>query len=284
MSSALAAATLGSGFLSTAGSVYTNAVNSATQQAINNQHAALQWAINADQIEAARMNNETAVNLANTAHQREVMDLRDANLNPILSANGNGSAVPALDTPGLEAPQLAAPTITNPLSGLANSLATAVQVNDNHQLNEERIKAIKADLNARGFGEGLTKDHERILGNLNRSLVYSDIHSAIAARQAQEEKANLENIRTQLEYGQLASYFGLRTRRDANGRITVTHPAKSEAIDLLREGLISDLKMRANQNMRAGINSATSIGNAASNIGSTIKSFLPRSWFKFERR
>ena len=280
MAISLGAATLGAGFLSTAGSVYANAVNSATQQRINDQNAQLQWAINADQIEAARMNNETAINLANTAHQREVMDLRDANLNPILSANGSGAAVPSLDTPGLESPQLAAPTITNPLSGLANSLATAVQVNDNHELNEQRIKAVKADLNARGFGEGLTKEHEKILGNLNRSLVYSGIHSAIAEKQAQEEKANLENIRTQLEYGQLASYFGLRTYREPNGRIAVTHPAKSEAIDLLREGLISDLKMRANQNMRAGINSATSIGNAASNIGGTIKSFMPKSWFK----
>ena len=261
MSAALA--TLGAGFLNTAGSVYTNAMNSAAQLAINKNNAAVQYAINADQIEVARMNNETAINLANTAHQREVRDLRDANLNPILSANGNGSAVPSLDTPGLEAPQAVAPTVDNPLSGLASSLASAVQVNDAHQLNEARLAAL-------GW-HGSPDDKKELLSALSEKAMM-EVNTArqeLLARQdramAESQKAMLDNFMNRVERGMVEDVYS----RDGY--------YKPEIRALIKEGIISDLKMRANRNFREGLNSAANVGSA---VGNTVRGFLPKHWFK----
>lgn len=59
--------------------------NSAKQA--NKQNIALQQETNAKSID-----------LANTAHQREIADLKAAGLNPVLSAGGQGAATPTLGT------------------------------------------------------------------------------------------------------------------------------------------------------------------------------------------
>lgn len=71
------------GLASTAGALYTNKKNLDANDYANK----VNWDI-------ARQNNATQIEMANTAHQREVADLRAANLNPILSAGGNGASTP----------------------------------------------------------------------------------------------------------------------------------------------------------------------------------------------
>lgn len=95
--------------INTAGNMYTNKQNLKAQQQQNQQNLAI-----------AAMNNATQIDMANTAHQREVKDLREAGLNPLLSAQGNGAAVPQLQQASLRAPQ-----IDNPVSEATQS-ATAL--------------------------------------------------------------------------------------------------------------------------------------------------------------
>lgn len=57
---------------------------------------------NRQQRKLQQSTNSEAINLANTAHQREVEDLRAAGLNPILSATGSGAATPSLGTAQLD--------------------------------------------------------------------------------------------------------------------------------------------------------------------------------------
>lgn len=80
--------------------------------------------------------NQLSIDLANTAHQREIRDLRAAGLNPILSAGGSGAATPSIG----------AVQAQNPYEGLGHtarevSKEIARLVSDQQLLSNDQIAA-----------------------------------------------------------------------------------------------------------------------------------------------
>lgn len=64
----------------------------------------------------AGANRDWQAYMSNTAHQREVEDLKKAGLNPVLSAGGNGASTPSGGAATLTAPQINMPEVFQAVS------------------------------------------------------------------------------------------------------------------------------------------------------------------------
>lgn len=82
----------------------------------------------------ATNNNAASIELANTAHQREVRDMMAAGLNPILSAGGKGAATPSMQAAPVQ-------NIVPAAVQAALQTATAKAQIDNLRETNEQIKA-----------------------------------------------------------------------------------------------------------------------------------------------
>lgn len=73
---------------------------------------------NKQNIAMQRETNAQSIDLSNSAHQREMADLRAAGLNPILSAKYGGASTPSLTSPTV---QSTAPAIQASAAGIQNA-------------------------------------------------------------------------------------------------------------------------------------------------------------------
>lgn len=128
------------------------------QLAQQNQAAANQF--NAQQ---AQINREFQMEMSNTAHQREVADLKAAGLNPILSAGGSGASSPSGSTAsGSAAPvDMGATTAAVEMAKAAISAKTQLQMNrDNinsaQQINNKSL-ALQRELGMLGFDNNIAQ-------------------------------------------------------------------------------------------------------------------------------
>lgn len=150
--------------VSTAGQLYANRANRKAQQAINDQ------ALN-----VAAINNATQIDMANTAHQREVADLRKAGLNPILSAGGSGASVPQLS-----APNLGTPKVDNPVSDAAHSAGQLSRYVGSSLANLQADTEVKQNTAENLATQNTNLDAQRDLykAQIIETLSRADLHNA----------------------------------------------------------------------------------------------------------
>lgn len=133
---------------------------------------------NRQQAKFQKSTNDTAISLANTAHQREVEDLRLAGLNPILSATGSGAPTPSLGTPNLD----------NVLDGFgSNARGIGEMLSKQRSLSNDSLK--------------LDNDARKLENRRNKETLSSDINSAkaLADREAVQAQFDRELAQDRLD-------------------------------------------------------------------------------------
>lgn len=259
-----------------AGSYYNNMMNAKNQLAINKANIGMQYAFNADQIAVAQMNNQTQIDMANTAHQREVQDLRDAGLNPILSATGgNGAAMPSLGNPsGISAPEGQAFKADNPLRELGTSAReigrylsaeykAEVEIQKEQALQQKELtKQLRMDTRVQSI------DSEAAFNENVFRLIES---KAKLAAQDQLKEAIPTRILPFIQHINSADAWGLNYRYN----IPVLN---DEVIDTIKKGILADYENQRWSSVRNWIGSfnqgaggLNSLSSGASTLRKTFK-------------
>lgn len=257
-----AIATILAGLASTAGALYTNKKNRDAQADAN----AINW-------EIARQNNATQIEMANTAHQREIRDLRAAGLNPILSAGGNGSS-----TPTLSAASMSPVHQDNAFEGLANSAkGLGRYMSEQYKQQVNNLRSQQGQIDASTAALEADTAATRLDNQYKKELVDADLWE-MDARRSEAHNAWMQSV---IERQAMCDLFGANLKMSKQGNMVIDDWGQfRKAVDLAKEGIESDMKVRSNQNWRANLSSFTPFvsPSAVNSAGSAAQRF--KSLFK----
>lgn len=141
--------------------------------------------------------NQLNIELANTAHQREVADLKAAGLNPVLSAGGQGASTPTLGTAtaqnempgGLMSQAGQAAQILNMAGSAKQAVSQANLNNVNAQIQPEIAKADIASKFAEAGSARAKADYTETMKDIDGAL-----------KKAQTKTAKTEGIKNLGDY------------------------------------------------------------------------------------
>ncbi|AXH76410.1 MAG: DNA pilot protein [Microviridae sp.] len=223
---------------------------------------------NAINVAEAQKNREFQERLSSTAHQREIIDLTKAGLNPILSATRGGSSTPT----GSMA------TAQNPYAGHADNVNSAQRLNsiERSQLLLNTVNAV-ADIQKKHSETALNEQNtiksqmEGLLADTASSLNQQKVFTEIAQQhnltaQTGEKSANTDLL-TQKAYSEIINQMLLKvSAQEKQSQIDLNSARAAESTAQSKLHGLSFIEREKAAPIKAYTNSADAVLNSSQNL------------------